>query len=72
MNIITKAYISQDSGSVLPSVLLTGFLLMSLLIGILGVIAFDHLLDLKRFMEKQLALACYSAAQQNEEVTASG
>jgi len=55
----------QDSGSVLPLVLLTGFLLMSLLMGILGVIAFDHLLDLKRFREKQLALACYSAAQQN-------
>jgi hypothetical protein len=52
--------------------LLIGFLLMSLLMGILGVIAFNHLLDLKRFMEKQLALACYSAAQQNEEVTASG
>jgi hypothetical protein len=38
---------------------------MSLLMGILGVIAFDHLLDLRRFREKQLELACYSAAQQN-------
>jgi hypothetical protein len=52
----------SESGSVLPSVLLTSLLLMALLMGILGVIAFDHLPDLKRFREKQFELASFSAA----------
>ena len=55
----------SDSGSVLPSVLLTGFLLMSLLIGILTVISFDNNLDCKRLRKKKLDLVCYSAVQQN-------
>ncbi len=54
---------SQESGFVLPYVLLISFLITSLLLGIIGIIFFYNKIDLIKLNKKKLDLACTSAVQ---------
>ena len=53
----------SENGYILSSVLLTGFLIISLLFSVLVIVFFNHKLDTKRLIKKRLELACYSAVQ---------
>lgn len=55
----------SESGYILPSVLLVIFLIISLLLSLLAVVAFNNRLDIKRLNKKRLDLACYSAVQKH-------
>ncbi len=56
---------NSDSGYILSSVLLTGFLIISLLFGVFVVVFFNFKLDIRRYNKKRMELACWSAVQKH-------
>ncbi|MBI2417303.1 MAG: hypothetical protein HYV28_05260 [Ignavibacteriales bacterium] len=61
----SQNFSTTQDGFVLPAVLVTGFLIMTLLFGIFTVAAFNYQLDIRRFNKKRAELACYSAVRQH-------
>lgn len=60
-----KNEFNSEKGYILPSVLLIGFLVISMLFSVFIIVSFNFQLDIKRYNKKKLDLACYSAVQKH-------